>query len=45
MILSLYVEPIYMLVISLLLGLAAAGMTDLKAPLLPWKARAKAAAE
>lgn len=44
-ILSLYVEPIYMLVISLLLGLAVAGMTDLGSPLLPWKARAKAVAE
>ncbi|HWC13739.1 MAG TPA: O-antigen ligase family protein [Actinomycetota bacterium] len=36
-ILSLYVEPIYTLIISALLGLAVAGGKDLGAPLLFWK--------
>lgn len=44
-ILSLYVEPVYMLVISILLGLAVAGMTDLGAPLRPWKARSGSKSE
>ncbi|MFN2388445.1 MAG: O-antigen ligase family protein [Actinomycetota bacterium] len=36
-ILSLYVEPVYDLTISLLIGLATAGTLSLGAPLLPWK--------
>jgi O-Antigen ligase len=36
-ILSLYVEPIYTLTISLVLGLAMAGATDLGASMWPWK--------
>lgn len=43
-ILSLYVEPVYMLVISLLLGLAVAGMIDLRAPLIPWKPKRRTTA-
>ena len=42
-ILSLYVEPIYMLTISLLLGLAIAGNLDLAAPVLPWRKRTETA--
>ncbi|MBA2427682.1 MAG: O-antigen ligase family protein [Actinobacteria bacterium] len=37
-VLSLYVEPVYTLVISLLLGLAMAGTTNLKSSVLPWRA-------
>jgi hypothetical protein len=42
-ILSLYVEPIYMLTISLLLGLAMAGNLDLPVPVLPWRKRTETA--
>jgi hypothetical protein len=38
-ILSLYVEPIYTLTISLLVGLAMAGTTNLGASIWPWKTR------
>lgn len=36
-ILSLYVEPTYTLTVSLLLGLAMAGTTDLGATIVPWR--------
>jgi uncharacterized membrane protein len=36
-ILSLYVEPVYALTVSILLGLAIAGVTDMPGPLLPFK--------
>jgi O-antigen ligase len=36
-ILSLYVEPIYTLVVTLVLGLATAGIANLGAPLWPWR--------
>jgi hypothetical protein len=36
-ILSLYVEPVYTLVISLLVGLAMAGATALPHPVMPWR--------
>jgi hypothetical protein len=36
-ILSLYVEPIYTLAISLVLGLAMAGATGLSRSILPWR--------
>jgi O-Antigen ligase len=39
-ILSLYVEPIYTLVVTLLLGIATAGIAGLGVPLLPWRRRA-----
>lgn len=42
-ILSLYVEPIYTLTISLLLGLGMAGNLDLPSPVLPWRRRTEAA--
>lgn len=42
-ILSLYVEPIYTLVISLVLGAAMAGSWDLGASVWPWKTRSTAA--
>jgi hypothetical protein len=42
-ILSLYVEPIYMLTISLLLGLAMAGNLDLPMSVLPWRKRTETA--
>jgi ABC-type multidrug transport system fused ATPase/permease subunit len=42
-ILSLYVEPIYTLTISLLLGLAMAGNLDLPVPVLPWRKRTETA--
>jgi O-antigen ligase len=42
-ILSLYVEPIYTLTISLLLGLAMAGNLDLPVPVLPRRKRAQTA--
>lgn len=38
-ILSLYVEPTYTLTVSLLLGLAFAGATDLPVSIVPWKTR------
>jgi hypothetical protein len=41
-ILSLYVEPIYTLMISLLLGLAMAGNLDLPVSVLPWRRRIEA---
>ncbi len=37
MILSLYVEPVYTLVVSLLLGIALAAGMDARGPLLPWR--------
>jgi hypothetical protein len=37
--LSLFVEPIYTLTISILLGLAMAGTTDLGTSILPWKTK------
>ena len=37
MILSLYVEPVYTLVISLLLGVAVAAGMDARGPLMPWR--------
>ena len=37
MILSLYVEPVYTLVVSLLLGLALAAGMEARGPLLPWR--------
>jgi hypothetical protein len=37
MVLSLYVEPIYTLVVSLLLGLAMAAGIAARAPLVPWR--------
>jgi hypothetical protein len=39
-ILSLYVEPIYTLVISLLLGAALAGAAELRLSMWPWRSRA-----
>ena len=36
-VLSLYVEPVYTLTVSLVLGLAIAGVTDLRGPLLPFR--------
>lgn len=39
-ILSLYVEPIYTVVISVLLGLAMAGATSLNNSVIPWRSRA-----
>lgn len=39
-ILSLFVEPIYTLVISILVGLAMAGTTNLSTSVWPWKTRA-----
>jgi hypothetical protein len=42
-ILSLYVEPIYTLTISLLLGLSMAGNLDLPVPVLPWRKRTETA--
>ncbi|MDQ3618569.1 MAG: hypothetical protein M3391_00380, partial [Actinomycetota bacterium] len=36
-ILSLYVEPVYTLTISLLLGIAMAGVGSFRGSLLPWK--------
>ena len=36
-VLSLYVEPVYTLVVSVLLGLAIAGLADVRGSLLPWK--------
>ena len=36
-ILSLYVEPVYTLTASVLLGLSIAGVADVAGPLLPWK--------
>ena len=44
-ILSLYVEPIYTIVISLVLGLAMAGATDLRTSLLPWRTGAARTSE
>lgn len=41
-VLSLYVEPVYTLTASLLLGLAIAGVTDERGPLVPWKRRVTA---
>lgn len=38
-ILSLYVEPIYTLTISLLIGLGIAGATDLGTSLIPWRTK------
>lgn len=38
-ILSLYVEPIYTLVISLVIGLAMAGATQLSTSVIPWRSR------
>lgn len=43
-ILSLFVEPIYTMVISILVGLAMAGTTDLTTSLWPWKTRVPDAA-
>ncbi|MDQ3646469.1 MAG: O-antigen ligase family protein, partial [Actinomycetota bacterium] len=40
-ILSLYVEPIYDLVISIVIGLATAGTLSLGASILPWRTRGK----
>ncbi len=40
LILSLFVEPIYTLTVSLVLGIAMAGATALPAPILPWRTRA-----
>lgn len=42
-VLSLYVEPVYTLTVSLILGLAVAGAMNLQGPLLPWKARTRPA--
>ena len=36
-VLSLYVEPVYTLTVTVLLGLAIAGVVDLEGSLLPWK--------
>ena len=36
-VLSLYVEPVYTLTISVLVGLAIAGVMNLEGSLLPWK--------
>jgi O-Antigen ligase len=41
-ILSLYVEPIYTLIISVLVGLCMAGTLDLRASVWPWRTREKA---
>jgi hypothetical protein len=41
-ILSLYVEPVYTLVVTLVLGIATAGIANLGTPLLPWRRRAAA---
>jgi O-antigen ligase/polysaccharide polymerase Wzy-like membrane protein len=41
-ILSLYVEPIYTLVVTLVLGAATAGIANLGVPLLPWRRAAPA---
>jgi hypothetical protein len=38
-ILSLYVEPIYTLTISLVIGLAMAGTTNLGASVIPWRTK------
>jgi hypothetical protein len=43
-ILSLYVEPIYTLVISLLLGAALAGATELQGSMWPWRSETRRAA-
>ena len=43
-VLSLYVEPVYTLIASVVLGLAIAGVTEMRGPLLPWKERRAAAA-
>ena len=42
-VLSLYVEPVYTLTASVLLGLAIAGATDARGSLLPWSRRKAAA--
>jgi O-antigen ligase len=42
-ILSLYVEPVYTLVVSLVLGLAMAGAMGLSRSILPWRGRDEAA--
>jgi hypothetical protein len=42
-VLSLYVEPVYTLTTSLLLGLALAGARNVRGSLLPWKRTAAAA--
>jgi len=39
-ILSLYVEPVYAMTITIVLGLAMAGATQLSRSILPWRARA-----
>jgi uncharacterized protein (TIGR03382 family) len=36
-VLSLYVEPVYALTVAILIGLAIAGVTDLRGPLLPFQ--------
>jgi hypothetical protein len=43
-ILSLYVEPIYTLVISLLLGAALAGAAELQGSMWPWRSDTRRAA-
>jgi hypothetical protein len=42
LILSLYVEPVYTLAISLVLGMAMAGATNLPTSILPWRTRTTA---
>ena len=36
-VLSLYVEPVYTLTATILLGLAIAGVTNARGPLVPWR--------